>query len=115
MKKQYHRQCGKATANADEPLRVAVGNRLRDVRLRKNISLERLHELGGPHPHHMSQIENGCVDFLVVTMFRVAHLLEVPVEALFVDDVDDELLGDTNAALGQQLRFLLPGNGGGEA
>lgn len=58
-------------------IRKAVGLALRELRLERNISQEKLAELGGLDRSYVSEIENGDKTASVVTIFKVAIALDL--------------------------------------
>ena len=94
----------------DLTLARAVGERMRDFRLERGLSLVQLHKLGGPSPSHMSSIERGRVDFTVETICVVALALGMrPFQML----ADDERLAsldvlDARRILFDHPEFVLP-------
>lgn len=61
----------------DLALARAVGERMRNFRYARGLSLVQLYERGGPTPSHMSSIERGKVDFTIDTIRGVAEALEI--------------------------------------
>ncbi len=56
----------------------AVGNKIRAVRKSKRMSQERLAELSGLHPTHVSDIENGKSNASITSYFVIANALDMP-------------------------------------
>ena len=70
----------------DLTLARAVGERMRDFRLAKGMSLVQLHKRGAPTPSQMSVIERGKVEFTLETIVRVALALDMRPWQLLADD-----------------------------
>lgn len=63
-----------------------IGNRLKDLRSDRGISLRELARLSNVSPSFLSQIENGKSQPSVATLFTIAQQLEVPIDTLFESD-----------------------------
>lgn len=68
-----------------------VGANIRDLRLKKTLSLKKLHKQGGPTPSTMSAIENGKSGFDVGTLIQIARALGVLPSKLLPDDLFEAL------------------------
>lgn len=64
-----------------------VGRRIRNYRLQKGLSQEKLAELAGCHPTYIGQIERGEKNATMESIEKIAIGLEIPLSQLF------ELLG----------------------
>ena len=64
-----------------------VGRRIRNYRLQKGLSEEKLAELAGCHPTYIGQIERGEKNATMESIEKIAIGLEIPLSQLF------ELLG----------------------
>jgi transcriptional regulator with XRE-family HTH domain len=67
-------------ARAD--LLVALGLAVRELRLERGLSQERLAELAGLHPRYVSDVERGRRNVGFVNVYRIAGALSVDVSAL---------------------------------
>ena len=68
---------------AGHPGRAAIGQRVKDLRLHRGMTLRRLAARLSVSPATLSAIENGHTGLSSVRLAQVAGLLEVPVEELF--------------------------------
>ena len=64
-----------------------VGANIRDLRLKKGLSLKKMHKAGGPTESTMSAIENGKSGFDVGTLLQIAKTLDVLPSKLLPDDL----------------------------
>ena len=62
---------------------VNVGQRLRDLRLERNLSIRALAERSGLNVNTFSLIENNKTSPSVSTLQQIAHALQVPIGAFF--------------------------------
>ncbi|MEU1372966.1 helix-turn-helix transcriptional regulator [Streptomyces triculaminicus] len=62
--------------------RRAVGNRIRAVRLHRNLSQERLAELAGLDRQAVNRIEGGVSSPRLDSLLRIADALDVPLATL---------------------------------
>jgi len=69
---------------------VLVGAHIRDLRIARDLSLKKMHKLGGPTPSAMSVIERGKADFTIGTLIQIAKVLGVYPSALLPDELFDE-------------------------
>lgn len=60
----------------------AVGNRIHDIRMSKNMRVDALALSSGISAKHLYQIENGTVAFSTEILFRLARELEVSADTL---------------------------------
>ena len=88
----------------DLTLARQVGERMRDFRLARRLSLAQLHARGAPTPTQMSSIERGHVDFTVDTIGNIAAALRVRPWQLLTDD--PLLAFDLDEA--RRIMFILP-------
>ena len=56
---------------------------VRQLRLQRGLTQERLAELAGDNPNHLSLVENGKVNVTIDGLTRIAGGLSVPVIELF--------------------------------
>lgn len=59
------------------------GNRIRELRKSKNLTLQELSELTGLSPSLLSQIERNLVDPTVTTFWKICETLNVPITYFF--------------------------------
>jgi transcriptional regulator with XRE-family HTH domain len=64
-------------------LRHALAGRLRELRLERGITQERLAFLAGLHPTYISMLENGRKSPTVDALERIARALEVRISSIF--------------------------------
>ncbi len=65
--------------------RLAFGQAVRNLRLKKGISQEKLAELAGIHRTYIGDVERGTRNIALVNMVRVATALGVPLSHLVLD------------------------------
>jgi transcriptional regulator with XRE-family HTH domain len=61
----------------EQAYRVALGRRVRQLRLEKNLSQEELADRAGMNRTHPGMIENAKVDVQFSTLVRIALVLEI--------------------------------------
>lgn len=71
------------TADSEGPAEARVGERLREIRQQKNLSIRALASLSGLAINTLSMIENGKTSPSVSTLQILARALEVPIGAFF--------------------------------
>jgi transcriptional regulator with XRE-family HTH domain len=71
-------------------VRAALGNHIRQLRLKRKLSQEELAHLAGIHRNHIGLIELGSVDVRLSTLVRLAPALKVSLSALLEIKVDLE-------------------------
>lgn len=75
-----------------------VGNRIRDIRMGRNIRVDTLATSSGISPKHLYQIENGRVAFSTEILFRIARELQVSADTLLGLVADgEEILNNGNS------------------
>lgn len=62
-----------------------LGDRLRDLRQRKGLTLRQLAEAAGVSPAMLSQIENGAADPSLTTLRKLANVFDESIANLFSD------------------------------
>lgn len=70
--------------NIDEAV-VALGKRIQEARLLRNITQDQLAEQCGVTPKHISAIERGSTPGSVVVLLTICNFLGITPNALFVD------------------------------
>ena len=73
-----------------DPSALKVGERLRELRLERNMSLARLADLADLSKGHLSAVEHGLAAITVQTISRLAKGLEVSALYLLTFPNDDE-------------------------
>jgi len=64
-------------------IRALFGKRIRELRLKRKFSQEKLSELAGLHPTYISNIENGKRNIGIEIAVKLARALNVDVGQLF--------------------------------
>ena len=59
-----------------------LGNRIRSLRLKKELSLDKLGELAGLNGKYLGEVERGSSNISVVNLSKLAGVLEVPLQSL---------------------------------
>ena len=93
---------------------AAIGNRIKTMRERANLTQEQLAELVDISPTHMSVTERGVKTPKLDTFVRIANALGVSADVLLQDVVDhanESILSELSAAIGrmpksEQTRIL---------
>jgi transcriptional regulator with XRE-family HTH domain len=67
----------------DQDLIIAFGNRVRQVRTEKKLSMEKLAELSGIDYRQLSYVELGEVNTTISTASAIAKGLQIPLKDLF--------------------------------
>ena len=70
---------------------VQFGTRLRDLRLQRELSQERLAELAGLHRTYLGGIERGERNVSLINLVAIANALDLPLSTLF-EGIDDRNL-----------------------
>ena len=75
-----------------EPILVAFGHRLREVRRQRGISQEKLGDLARLDRTYVSSVERGRNNISLLNIAKLAHALGVPIAELFphASDADTE-------------------------
>ena len=66
---------------------VAIGKRIKIARIRANMTQERVAEIVGLSPSHMSNIETGSTKVSLTSIVNIANALSVTVDDLLCDNV----------------------------
>ena len=61
----------------------ALGKRIRAERLKAGLSQEKLAYLAECHPTYIGQIERGEKNATVLSIYKIASALEIPISSLF--------------------------------
>lgn len=61
---------------------IKFGNKVRETRLKKNMSQAKLAEIMGVHPTYISGIERGVRNMNLKNIERLANALDEPIENL---------------------------------
>jgi transcriptional regulator with XRE-family HTH domain len=101
--KRGNRPTGK-TGNGTVP-EVNVGQRLRDLRLERDLSIRALAERSGLNVNTFSLIENGKSSPSVSTLQQIATALEVPITAFFVTEAPKNSVAHIKAYNRPRLAF----------
>jgi transcriptional regulator with XRE-family HTH domain len=62
-----------------------LGRKIREVRLRRGLTQERLAELCEMHHNHISSVERGITNPTFVALLRIARALDVSITDLLED------------------------------
>lgn len=65
--------------------RIRFGNRLRELRVARGLTQERLAELAGLHKNYVGEVERGLRNVALDNIYKLAHALKVGPEAFFSD------------------------------
>lgn len=60
-----------------EDFLLALGSAIRARRKARGLSQEKLSELADLHPTYISEIERGCVNASIYSIFQITHVLEM--------------------------------------
>ena len=85
---------------------LIFGQRIRDIRVSKNISQERLAELCKLHPTYIGQIERGEKSPTLESIFKISHGLDISIERLFQNLYEYPAMDKTDYALKIYNDFL---------
>ena len=66
-----------------DKIAVKLGRNVRELRLKKGLTQERLAELAHIHPVYVSNIENGIRNITVARAFKIARSLDCGISELF--------------------------------
>jgi len=72
-----------APANADRSLERELGNQIRSIRKKQDLSVSTLASSAGISPGMLSKIENGQISPSLTTIQSLANALSTPISALF--------------------------------
>lgn len=73
-----------------DPYLVALGARIRELRLAKGLSQDELAAQAGMHRTHPTKLENGLIDPRLSTLRRVADVLQIAINRLIPEEKLDE-------------------------
>jgi transcriptional regulator with XRE-family HTH domain len=109
---RYHRRVARATVNGRLPEYADMGDRLREARVARGLSLRALAERLGVSPSLISQVETGRARPSVSTLYAIATSLGISLdELLFVDarrPAGEPPTATGDAAAPDDLEALLP-------
>ncbi len=77
----------------------ALGMRIREKRIEKNYTQEKLGEMCDLSAAHIGHIERGTRILSVEVLFKIAQTLDVSVDYLLFDSVEDDNILETVAAV----------------
>lgn len=77
----------------------ALGMRIRQKRIEKNFTQEKLGEMCDLSAAHIGHIERGTRILSVEVLFKIAQTLDVSVDYLLFDSVEDDNILETVAAV----------------
>ena len=77
----------------------ALGMRIRQKRIEKNFTQEKLGEMCDLSAAHIGHIERGTRILSVEVLFKIAQTLDVSVDYLLFDSVEDDSILETVAAV----------------
>lgn len=66
-----------------EEVSKKVGSRIREIRISKNLSMEKLATDTGIEYSQLSRIELGKINTSIYHVFIISHSLKVPIQELF--------------------------------
>lgn len=68
---------------------IALGKRIKNKRVEKNLTQEKLGEMCDLSPAHIGHIERGTRILSVDVLFRIAQTLDVSIDSLLFDSVEN--------------------------
>lgn len=77
----------------------ALGMRIREKRIEKNYTQEKLGEMCDLSAAHIGHIERGTRILSVEVLFKIAQTLDISVDYLLFDSVEDDNILETVAAV----------------
>jgi transcriptional regulator with XRE-family HTH domain len=80
--------------HTDEALLKLIGNRIRELRKDRNLSLRDVAFKIGMEPSNLSVIENGRSNPQILTYARIASALSVELSSIFVIEFDFQSFGE---------------------
>jgi len=80
--------------HTDEALLKLIGNRIRELRKERNLSLRDVAFRIGMEPSNLSVIENGRSNPQILTYARIASALSVELSSIFVIEFDFQSFGE---------------------
>lgn len=75
---------------------VTVGQRIREIRKRQKLTIEKLADLSNVAYHNLADIEHGKVDPRINTIEKIARALDVPITDLFLKSGSSALFSKNN-------------------
>ena len=67
------------------PIRLSVGEALREARLASGLTLHEAAQVSGTNPSHLSRIEGGYVNFTIDTLFALARAVGLELHVTLVE------------------------------
>jgi len=80
--------------HTDEALLKLIGNRIRELRKERNLSLRDVAFKIGMEPSNLSVIENGRSNPQILTYARIASALSVELSSIFIIEFDFQSFGE---------------------
>ena len=77
---------------------MQLGRKIRDLRLRRGLTVQQLAEASGLSKGFISQVENGHVNPSIGVVTRLAGGVGMPLSALFSAEAPETLVDDLTAA-----------------
>ncbi|MBP2075869.1 helix-turn-helix domain-containing protein [Oceanobacillus polygoni] len=74
----------------EEYSQVEIGKKIRDMRLNKNISINKVSKITGLTPSFISQFERGLTSASIDSIIKLADAIDVKLTMLFSDNVNQE-------------------------
>ncbi len=74
----------------EEVIKLGIGNKIRELRKKRGMTLARLGKLSGLSVGFLSQVETGAAMAPLTTLLAIARALEVKMEAFFKEEQPDE-------------------------
>ena len=85
---------------------VALGNRIKEVRINKKITQETLAEITGLTTNYISIIERAKGIASIETIVKIANALEISMDFLFQDNISNFKNGDNDEEIISLLKQL---------
>ncbi len=64
-------------------IRGEIGARIRQLRQENGLTIEETAHLAGVHPNYLGDAERGKKNFSIITLEKIAKVLEIPVSGMF--------------------------------
>ena len=101
---------GKGMVMDMDPVKGAIGGRIKEIRIRKGYTQERLAEKSGISPNYLSSIERGICFPRMHNLVAIINALECSADEIFCDVIDygyhvqSDVIGEKLAALPAEER-----------